>query len=66
MIKMSDIRKKTDKELVELVQSSREAVREEFFKEKFSRKTDVVRGNKKNVARALTELSARRQNKDAK
>lgn len=66
MIKMSDLKKKTDKELTELVQNSREAVREEFFKEKFSRKTNVIHENKKTIARALTELSARRLNKDTK
>ncbi len=66
MIKMSELKKKTDKELIELVQNSREAVREEFFKEKFSRKASVIHGNKKVIARALTELSARRLNKDTK
>lgn len=57
---MQDIVKKSDKELVELTQASREAVRVERFKDKFSKNADTIRSNKKEVARALTELNARR------
>ena len=60
MTNMQDIRKQSDKDLVELVGNSREAVREERFKDKFSKDANVIRANKKDVARALTELNARR------
>jgi ribosomal protein L29 len=60
MTNMQDIQKKSDQELVELTQASREAVRTERFKDKFSKNAVVIRSNKKDVARALTELNARR------
>lgn len=60
MTNMQDIRSKSDKELVELTTASREAVRTERFKDKFSKNANVIRSNKKEVARALTELNARR------
>ena len=60
MTNMQDIRNKSDKELVELTQASREAVRTERFKDKFSKNANVIRSSKKEVARALTELNARR------
>jgi ribosomal protein L29 len=60
MTNMQDIQKKSDQELVELTQASREAVRTERFKDKFSKNALVIRSNKKEVARALTELNARR------
>ncbi len=66
MINMSDIRKKTDAELVELVEKARETVRVERFKDKFSRKANIITGAKKEIARLLTELSTRRRNTDAK
>ncbi|MCB9816685.1 50S ribosomal protein L29 [Candidatus Nomurabacteria bacterium] len=66
MTKMEDIKKKSDAELTELVQSARETVRQERFKDKFSRKASVIQGNKLEIARALTELSARRRNPQTK
>ncbi len=66
MINMSDIRKKTDTELVELVEKARETVRVERFKDKFSRKANIITGAKKEIARVLTELSVRRRNTAAK
>lgn len=66
MIKMSDIKKKTDAELAELVGQARESVRKERFKDKFSKKAHVINTAKKEVARALTELSTRRRNPNAK
>lgn len=66
MTKMLDIKKKSDRELAELVQAARETVRLERFKDKFSRKASTIRGAKIEVARALTELSARRRNVDTK
>lgn len=64
MIKMSEIKKKTDAELAEVVKTAREAVRAERFKDKFSRKADVINKAKLEIARALTELSNRRRNND--
>lgn len=60
MTNMQDIKNKSDKELVELTTASREAVRAERFKDKFSKNANVIRSNKKEVARALTELNGRR------
>lgn len=65
MTNMQDIRTKSDKELVELVQTGREAVREERFKDKFSKNASVIRTNKKDIARAITELNARRNSSEA-
>ncbi len=63
---MSDIRKKTDAELVEFTGKARETLRAERFKDKFSRKASVITNAKKEIARALTELSARRRNPQTK
>jgi ribosomal protein L29 len=57
---MQDITKKSDQELVEFTQTAREAIRAERFKDKFSKNANVIHSNKKDVARALTELNARR------
>lgn len=59
MTNMQDIRTKSDKELIELVQTAREAVRVERFKDKFSKDAKAIHSNKKEVARGLTELNAR-------
>lgn len=66
MTKMSEIRDKSEAELTELVNASRETIRAERFKDKFSRKASIITGAKREIARALTELSARRRNPDAK
>jgi len=66
MTNMLDIKKKSDRELAELVKESRETVRLERFKDKFSRKASTIRTAKTEIARALTELSARRRNVDTK
>lgn len=63
---MSDIRKKTDAELVEFTQKARETLRTERFKDKFSRKANVITNAKKEIARALTELTVRRRNVENK
>jgi ribosomal protein L29 len=65
MTQMSDIRKKTEVELVELVNTTREALRVERFKDKFSRKSSVINALKLDISRSLTELTARKSN-DAK
>ena len=56
----SDIQKKTDAELSELVISSREVLRAERVKDKFSKKASIIRTAKETVAQALTEINARR------
>jgi len=66
MTKMSEIRKKTEAELVEMVTAARETLRAERFKDRFSRKANIIQNAKRDVARALTLLSAQRHNKDAK
>jgi len=63
---MSDIKKKTDAELTEFVVKARETVRLERFKDKFSRKANVITGAKKEIAQALTEFGARRRNPEVK
>lgn len=65
MTNMQDIRKKSDQELVEMVQTAREAARTERFKDKFSKNANVIRSSKKEVAQALTELNARRASEQA-
>lgn len=64
MIHMQDIRKKSDAELTELVNEGRKKIREERFKDKFGRKASIIRDAKTEIARALTELNARRTNKE--
>ena len=66
MTKMQNIQKKSDAELVSLVKEARETIRAERFKDKFSRKAGIIREAKKDIARALTELSARRRNPESK
>ncbi len=63
---MQDMRKKSDKELTEVVQKGREAVRQERFKDKMSRKASTIRNAKTDIARALTELTERRRNGETK
>jgi len=63
---MQDIRKKSDKELTEVVQKARETVRQERFKDKISRKASIIRNAKTDIARSLTELSERRRNQETK
>jgi ribosomal protein L29 len=63
---MSDIRKKTEAELTELVLKTRETLRVERFKDKFSRKASVITGAKKEIAQLLTELNLRRRNPNVK
>lgn len=66
MTNMENIRKQSDKEIVETVGGARKTLREERFKDRFSRKASDIRGAKLTVARALTELNARRRNKETK
>jgi len=66
MTNMSDIRKKTEAELIETVVTARESIRVERFKDKGSRKASTIHVAKKEVARVLTELAARHRNSEAK
>ncbi len=59
MTKMEDIRKKSEAELTAMVEEGRKALREERFKDKWSRKASLIRSAKTEIARAQTELSAR-------
>ena len=60
-MKHTDIQKKTDAELTELVATERETLRAERFKDKLSRKASVIKTAKQTIARALTEQTARRR-----
>jgi len=66
MTNMQDIRKKSEAELVGMVQDARNTVRQERFKDKFSRKAGIIRNAKTEVARTLTELNFRRRNQEIK
>lgn len=59
-MKYTDIKSKTDAELTELVAVSRETLRAERFKDKFSKKASVIKTARITVAQALTEMTARR------
>lgn len=66
MTNMEDIKKKSDAELTEMVQTGREALRTERFKDAGSRKASVIRNTKTEIARALTEVSTRKGNSETK
>lgn len=65
-MKYQDIKAKTDAELTDIVVSERANLRTEKFKDKFSKKASVIKGAKLTIARALTELTARRRNQTTK
>ncbi len=65
-MKMSDLKNKTEKELIEILNKSRVIIREERFKEKFGNKPNIIRNSKLDVSRILTELSNRRHAVDKK
>jgi ribosomal protein L29 len=66
MTKMENIQKQSDAELAELVNESRETIREERFKDSGTRKASVIRNAKAEIARALGELNARRRKSETK
>lgn len=66
MTDMKDIKKKSDADLSSFITDEREKVRAERFKDKFTKKAGTIRAAKKNVARALTEVNARRRTPNAK
>ncbi len=59
-MKYSDIQKKSDNELGELIVAAREDLRAERFKDKFSKKAATIRTAKTTIAQALTEVTSRR------
>lgn len=65
-MKYTDIQKKSDSELTDLIGESRETLRAENFKDKFSKKASIIRTAKSTIARALTEVEARRRNQVVK
>jgi ribosomal protein L29 len=66
MTKIEDIRKKSDKELNELITQSRQTIRQERFKDTMSRKASVIKNAKTDIARALTERNARLRKPETK
>lgn len=54
-----EIKSKSDADLRTLITEARETLRLERFKDRFSRQAGKVRDAKRQIARALTELSAR-------
>lgn len=65
-MKYQDIKAKTDAELTDLVVAERKNLRTERFKDKFSKKASIIKGAKLVIARALTEMTARRRNQTTK
>ena len=61
-MKYTDIQKKSDVELTDLIVSTRERLRAENFKDKFSKKASIIRTAKNTIARALSEVGVRRRN----
>jgi ribosomal protein L29 len=51
---------KSDQELAALIADARETMRVERFKDKWSRKANIISSAKRAIARAETERSARR------
>jgi ribosomal protein L29 len=66
MAKKVSLTDKSDRDLSTMVEEAREMVRTERFKDKLSRKAGVIRTAKKDIARALTELTARHSNTTTK
>ena len=61
-----DIQKKSAGELEELVSTTRETLQTERFKDRFTKKSSIIRQAKLTIARALTELNARGRQGDTK
>jgi ribosomal protein L29 len=62
----TDIAKMSLAELGELVTTTREELRAERFKDRFSRKASIIRAAKLTIAQALTEMKARDNSGDTK
>jgi ribosomal protein L29 len=59
-INMTDIAGKTDAELQSIISAARVTIQTERFKDRFSRKAGIIRAAKLEIARAMTEISKRR------
>jgi ribosomal protein L29 len=62
----TDIQKKSVAELGALVTTTREELRAERFKDRFTKKASIIRKAKLVIARALTEMNTRDLNGDTK
>ncbi len=58
-MKMSELKNKTNEELLEILKEVKTVIRTERFKDKFGRKPNIIRSSKLKVARVLTELKNR-------
>lgn len=65
-MKYEDITKKSMGELSELVNTTREELRAERFKDRFTKKASIIRNAKLVIARALTEMTVRTRRGDIK
>lgn len=62
----ADIQKKSLAELSMLVTTTREELRAERFKDRFTKKASIIRAAKLTIAQALTEMKARDNRGDTK
>jgi ribosomal protein L29 len=60
-MKYTDIKDKSAAELMTLVTETRETLRAERFKDRFTKKASIIRDAKLTIARALTALTALEQ-----
>ncbi len=65
-MKYVDIAKKTDSEIGDLIVATRTELRDERFKDRFTKKASIIRQAKLTIARALTELNTRTRQSDTK
>jgi ribosomal protein L29 len=65
-MKYVDIAKKTDSEIEDLIVATRAELRDERFKDRFTKKASIIRQAKLTIARALTELNTRTRQSDTK
>ncbi len=61
-----DITKMSMGELSDLIMKSRETLREERFKDRFTKKASIIRATKLTIAQAMTEIIARESKGDTK
>lgn len=62
----TDLQKKTDSELTELITATRKELQSERFKDRFTKKASIIKNAKLTIAQALTELNARAKQGDTK
>ncbi len=61
-----DITKMSMGELSDLIMKRRETLREERFKDRFTKKASIIRATKLTIAQAMTEIIARESKGDTK